>query len=75
MVKMAERFEGVVKWFNHDRGFGFIRQEEGPDVFVHHSALVDLRSLEVGDRVEFSVEQGEKGLRATQVVLLGATEA
>jgi cold shock protein len=60
---------GIVKWFNDSKGFGFIEQEDGPDVFVHHSAIVasGFRSLSEGDRVTFDVEQGPKGLAAANV--------
>ena len=67
---MSERIMGTVKWFNAGKGFGFIEQPEGEDVFVHFSALQSegYRSLDEGQRVEFSVEQGPKGLQATNVV-------
>ena len=61
---------GTVKWFNAEKGFGFISQPDGnPDVFVHHSAIQKngYRSLEEGERVEFDVKQGPKGLQADNV--------
>ena len=62
---------GTVKWFNDKKGFGFIEQEDGPDVFVHHSAInaSGFRSLQEGDRVSFEVEQGNKGLSAKNVTV------
>ncbi len=60
---------GTVKWFNESKGYGFIAQEDGPDVFVHFSAIRGdgFRTLTEGELVEFEVEQDEKGLRAAQV--------
>ena len=68
----AERVEGVVKWFNSEKGYGFIRQENGPDVFVHYSAIkgAGYRTLEEGNRVEFEVVEGQKGKQASEVIVL-----
>jgi CspA family cold shock protein len=67
---VSERVTGTVKWFNGSKGYGFISREGGEDVFVHHSAIQaeGFRNLEEGQRVEFTVERGPKGLQATQVV-------
>jgi cold shock protein len=64
-----EILTGTVKWFDDQKGYGFIEREGGKDVFVHHSAIQSqgFRSLKEGDRVEFSVEQGPKGLAAANV--------
>jgi cold shock protein len=62
--------KGTVKWFNDSKGFGFISQENGEDVFVHHTSIQadGFKSLSEGDQVEFEVEQGEKGSKASNVV-------
>lgn len=69
---MAERKEGTVKWFNSSKGFGFIQQESGDDVFVHFQSIIGdgYKSLEENDKVEFSVTQGPKGLQAAEVKLV-----
>jgi CspA family cold shock protein len=63
---------GIVKWFNESKGFGFIEQEDGTDVFVHFSAIQDngFKSLDEGQRVSLDVTEGPKGLQATNVTKL-----
>ena len=69
---MADRKEGTVKWFNSSKGFGFISQENGEDVFVHFQAIVSdgYKTLDEGQRVEFEVTQGQKGLQASDVKVI-----
>ena len=69
---MAERIQGTVKWFNGEKGYGFIEQENGPDVFVHYSAISGegFRNLDEGQRVEFTITEGPKGLQASDVIKL-----
>jgi CspA family cold shock protein len=69
---MAERESGTVKWFNDSKGFGFIERPNGPDVFVHHSAIQGegFRSLAEGQQVEFELVQGQKGPAAEAVTSL-----
>ena len=66
---MSERIIGTVKWFNGTKGYGFIARENGPDVFVHYSAIQGdgFRNLAEGQQVEFAVEQGAKGPQALAV--------
>ncbi|NVL91572.1 MAG: cold-shock protein [Desulfobacterales bacterium] len=63
---------GSVKWFDDRKGYGFIEQEDGPDVFVHHSAInaTGFKSLREGDQVTFDVEQGQKGPAAANVTVV-----
>ena len=70
---MSEKATGTVKWFNGGKGFGFITQEAGEDVFVHFSAIQGdgFRNLEEGQNVEFDVVQGPKGLQAANVAVVG----
>ncbi|AER18718.1 cold-shock protein [Streptococcus suis] len=65
--------QGTVKWFNAEKGFGFIAQENGPDVFAHFSEIQSdgFKSLEDGQKVTFEVEQGQRGLQATNITKIG----
>lgn len=69
---MSERVQGTVKWFNATKGYGFIEREEGEDVFVHYSSIQSegYRTLNQGQQVEFTIEEGPKGLQASNVVTL-----
>lgn len=69
---MSDRIQGTVKWFNSGKGYGFIAREGGEDVFVHFSAIQGdgYRNLEEGQRVEFSIVKGPKGLQAESVSVL-----
>lgn len=66
---MSQRIKGVVKWFSPEKGYGFITQEDGPDVFVHYSAIQSsgYRKLEEGTEVEFEIVEGQKGKQASNV--------
>jgi len=68
---MSERITGTVKWFNDDKGFGFIEREGGEDVFVHYSSVrgEGFKSLYEGQKVEFEVGQGQKGPQALDVTV------
>ena len=63
--------KGIVKWFNDSKGFGFIEQENGKDLFVHHTSInsTGFKSLKEGDHVTFDVEEGQKGPAATNVTV------
>ena len=69
---MSDKEQGTVKWFNGEKGYGFIERESGNDVFVHYSAIISdgFRSLNEGQKVEFVVTQGAKGPQAQDVVAL-----
>ena len=66
---MSARAQGIVKWFNDSKGFGFIQRDSGEDIFVHFRAIQGdgYRSLKDGEKVEFSVVEGDKGLQAEEV--------
>jgi CspA family cold shock protein len=69
---MSDREIGTVKWFNNQKGWGFIERENAPDVFVHYTAIAmeGFKSLTEGQQVEFSIEDGPKGPQAANVVIL-----
>ena len=69
---MSEKQQGTVKWFNGSKGYGFIEREEGEDLFVHYNSILmdGFRNLDEGQRVEFTVVQGEKGLQAQDVIVI-----
>ena len=69
---MSDRVSGTVKWFNGGKGYGFIERDEGEDVFVHYTAILGegFRNLDEGQRVEFDIEQGAKGLQAANVTIV-----
>lgn len=66
---MSQRIGGTVKWFSAEKGYGFITPTDGPDVFVHYSAIQasGYRKLEAGDQVEFEITEGPKGKQASDV--------
>ena len=66
---MEERYNGSVKWFNEAKGYGFIKRDDGPDLFVHYTNIVGtgFRTLKEDDKVEFEVNEGPKGLQAVKV--------
>ncbi len=69
-----ERLKGTVKWFNNAKGYGFLGRDDGPDVFVHYSAISSegYKSLQEGDKVEFEITQGQKGPQAANVSKVSA---
>ena len=69
---MLEKVQGTVKWFNNAKGYGFLEREGADDVFVHYSAILSsgFKSLEEGQAVEFSIEEGDKGLQAKDVSVI-----
>jgi len=71
---MATRVQGTVKWFNGDKGYGFITPESGPDLFVHYSEIQSggFRTLDEGAKVEFEITEGKKGKQASAVKLVNA---
>lgn len=72
MFFMSNTKSGTVKWFNESKGFGFIEQESGPDVFAHYNAIVStgFKTLTEGQRVQFVIAQGPKGLQAENIVAI-----
>ena len=69
---MSDTVKGTVKWFNESKGFGFISQSSGPDVFAHYSAIVGtgFKTLTEGQQVEFNITQGQKGPQAENIVAI-----
>ena len=69
---MSETVKGTVKWFNEAKGYGFLSQAEGEDIFVHYTAIQGngFRTLKEGQEVEFNVDRGPKGLQASNVTIL-----
>lgn len=69
---MSDTVKGTVKWFNESKGFGFIQQESGPDVFAHFSSIVGsgFKTLNEGQQVEFNITQGQKGPQAENIVAI-----
>ncbi len=69
---MSNTVNGTVKWFNESKGFGFIEQQSGPDVFVHYSSIASagFKTLAEGQKVEFTITQGQKGQQAENIVAI-----
>jgi CspA family cold shock protein len=72
VINMSEKVQGTVKWFNESKGFGFIEQQSGPDVFAHFSAISGdgFKTLAEGQAVEFNVTAGQKGPQAENIVAI-----
>jgi cold shock protein len=71
---MSKRVQGTVKWFNGEKGYGFITPESGPDLFVHYSEIQSsgFRTLDEGAKVEFEITEGKKGKQASAVTLVNS---
>jgi CspA family cold shock protein len=71
-VSVAKKSKGVVRWYDGSKGYGYIQAQDGEDVFVHYSAILGdgFRNLDEGQRVEFTIEQGPKGLQAASVTIV-----
>jgi CspA family cold shock protein len=72
IFRMSDKVKGTVKWFNESKGYGFLSQPEGEDIFVHYTAIQGngFRTLKEGAEVEFNIEHGPKGLQASNVIVL-----
>ena len=73
---MSQRETGIVKWFDSGKGYGFIQREDGADVFVHYKSIIGegYRTVKQGDRVEFTLKEGPKGLQAEEVTAVAVSD-